>query len=223
MREPTGLQVVFVGGMLGFDCACTRRRRRRRRLSLILFTLAGNINNSRSLRLRFLGRFRRDRTAAAVASSPPERCLRVNNWFPPRNPGGKEKGTAAAAAAAAERVRGWAAVGPTGRAWADVLRTKYDEREEREKEADNKQGRRTDGRERWRRRRRASERGYTRSAHLQTSYISICRSRSYVVRILKLQQRIRTKQCDALCQMLQIQVGCFVFVDWNMEIFHFSQ
>ena len=58
---------------------------------------------------------------------------------------GREKGTAAAAA----RVRAWA-FGPPGCAWAAVLRTKYGtrrEREEREKEADNKQGkgdRRTD-------------------------------------------------------------------------------
>ena len=60
----------------------------------------------------------------------------------PRNHGGREKGTAAG-----PRVRALA-LGPYGRAGADVLRTKYGTRRgregEREKEADNKQGRRTD-------------------------------------------------------------------------------
>ena len=104
---------------------------------------------------------------------------------------GKGHGGGGCGGGACAGLGGGRADGPRlGRRTADKVR-----RERGKGERSRQQTRETDGRERWRRRRRASERGYTRSAHLQTSYISICRPRSYVVRILKLQRWIRTKRC----------------------------
>ena len=114
--------------------------------SLILFTLAGNINNSRSLRrqvrfLRWLWSYStiekpKDKSAKGMFTRKQGVCAKK-----PRREG-KGHGRAE------PRVRALA-LGPYGRAGADVLRTKYGTRRgregEREKEADNKQGRRTAG------------------------------------------------------------------------------
>ena len=152
--------------------------------SLILFTLAGNINNSRSLlRIRFLRWLWSYSTIEKPKDKSAKAMFTRKQGFSAKKPRREGKGHGGGAAACAGF--GVGAVWPRrGRRTADKVRNEETEAEGGrggKGERSRQQTRETDG--------GVSERTHGRSAHLQTSYISICHSPlcPFVVRMLELQ------------------------------------